>query len=245
MRIKNIFAAVLLAGICTSASAQFATQTSASVSTATNTPSEGWSSFYVQYNPSTLAADKGDDLDFTGLTIGLSKAFSISQSTPLFLEAGAALQYSWFSEDGEYYDYDGYYGYEEYDAKEKVNLFTLKVPVNLTYVFNLSNSDISIAPYAGINLRYNISGKYTMEIDDEEEDLNLFDDDDMGDDMTWNRFQMGWQIGVNVNFKKAYLGISYGGDFTKSTKYSFSLIDEKAGKDCKMNTTSITFGYKF
>lgn len=230
MRIKNIFATAILAAVCTSASAQFASSTSGA--TATNDVStDGWSSVYVQYNPSTLAADKGDDFDFTGLTIGFSKAFSISQSKPLFLEAGAVLQYSWYSEDVEYYYEDDYY-YEEFDASEKINLFTLKVPVNLTYVFNLPNSGISIAPYAGINFRYNISGKYKIE--DEDEDLNIFDEDDMGHkDATWKRFQIGWQIGVNVNFQKAYLGVSYGSDFTEIVK------------DCKMKTTSITLGYKF
>lgn len=245
MRIKNIFAAVLLAGICTSASAQFATQTSASAPTATNTPSEGWSSFYVQYNPSTFAADKGDDFDFKGFSVGFNKAFGISQSSPLFLEVGAALQYSWYSESDDYY-YEDYYDYYEFEIEEKVNLFTLKVPVNLTYVFNLPNSNISIAPYAGINLRYNLSGKLNLSCDDADidEDFDVFDKDDMeDDDFTWNRFQMGWQIGVNVNFQKAYLGLSYGGDFTKTVKYMDGLTG--SGKDYKMKTTSITLGFKF
>lgn len=238
MRIKNIFAAVLLAGICTSASAQFATQTSASAPTATNTPSEGWSSFYVQYNPGTVSPDEGEDLDFTGVSVGFNKYTSISQSAPLFLEYGAALQYSWNSE-------------EEDDITTKYNMFSAKIPVNVTYAFAIPNSKITIAPYAGLNLRLNLFGNRKYEVDGlgsyedefweemEEEygikqEANLFDKDDMGHkDATWKRFQIGWQIGVNVNFQKAYLGVSYGSDFTEIVK------------DCKMKTTSITLGYKF
>lgn len=79
---------------------------------------------------------------------------------------------------------------------------------------------------------------------DIDEDFDVFDNDDMeDDDFTWNRFQMGWQIGVNVNFQKAYLGLSYGGDFTKTVKYMDGLTG--SGKDYKMKTTSITLGFKF
>lgn len=237
MRIKNIFATAILAAVYTSASAQFASSTSGA--TATNDVStDGWSSVYVQYNPGTVDPDEGDGIDFTGISVGYNKYTSISQSTPLFLEYGAALQYSWNSE-------------EDDDITTKYNLFSAKVPVNISYVFAIPNSKISIAPFAGVNLRFNLLGNRKFEVDGLEgyedefwdamedeygikEEANLFDKDDMGSkDATWKRFQIGWQIGVNVNFQKAYLGVSYGSDFTEIVK------------DCKMKTTSITLGYKF
>ena len=238
MRIKNILATVMLAAVCTSASAQFATPSNAGTSATANVPSEEWSSVYVQYNPGTVEPDKGDELDFTGISVGFNKYTSISQSMPLFLEYGVAGQYSWNSE-------------EEDEITIKYNVGSIKAPVNVSYVFNLPNSNISIAPYAGLNLRFNLWGNRKFEVDglgdyedyfweemeDEygiKEEANLFDKDDMGSkDATWKRFQIGWQIGVNVNFEKAYLGLSYGSDFTEIVK------------DCKMKTTSITLGYKF
>lgn len=123
----------------------------------------------------------------------------------------------------------------------------------MTYAFAIPNSKITIAPYAGLNLRLNLFGNRKIEVDgldayyDEDEfwemmedeygikeEANLFDKDDMGHkDATWKRFQIGWQIGVNVDFQKAYLGLSYGSDFSEIVK------------DSKLKTTSITLGFKF
>ena len=54
------------------------------------------------------------------------------------------------------------------------------------------------------------------------------------DDATWNRFQLGWQIGVNARINSSFLlGVSYGTDFSE--------IAEKI----KIQTTSVTLGYCF
>lgn len=206
--IKLLVAAVMLA-VGTSASAQFTNTSNGGSSTVANT--DGWSTFYVQYNPISLDID-GEEEDFTGFTIGMNKAFSISNSSPLFLETGVGLQYA---------------TYDENDLK--INLFSAKVPLNFIYNWQLPNSSISIAPYAGAMLRFNISGK--AEYDDE--DLDLFDEDEMyGDE--WKRFQIGWQIGVNARFNDKFLvGVSYGGDFSE------------IAEETKVKTTSITLGYCF
>lgn len=53
-----------------------------------------------------------------------------------------------------------------------------------------------------------------------------------GTDATWNRFQIGWQIGLNARFNSKFLlGLSYGTDFSE--------IHKKG----KIKTTSITIGY--
>ena len=69
----------------------------------------------------------------------------------------------------------------------------------------------------------------------EEKDVNLFNKDDMGsDDKTWNRFQVGWHIGLNVRINNQFLvGASYGTDFSEIVK------------KVKIHTASITVGYCF
>lgn len=246
--IKLLAVAALLAA-STTVSAQFTNASKSSSSSAANT--DGWSTFYVQWNPSSINVDSKnvDDQSFTGLSIGYSKAFCITSGTPLFIEAGIGLQYSFYTLDYKD-DLDRTFSYCE--PEEKFNMLSAKVPVNLMYNFQITNSNISIAPYAGLYFRFNIIGKSKTEVnaksgykesdaeerwEDEEMkiDKNLFDKDDMGSkDATWNRFQVGWQIGVNARFNDSFLlGISYGSDFSELYKKA------------KISTTSITLGYCF
>lgn len=257
MKTFKLLALTAMLVVGTTASAQFTNSSKAS--SAANT--DGWSTFYVQWNPSNVSPDKGDSESFTGFSVGVNKAFSVSKSIPLFVEVGVGLQYSFKNEDmadelADIYDMDEDDITEICDPKEKFNMFSAKVPVSLVYNWQLPNSNISIAPFAGITLRYNFSGKDKMEFNwdsefeeylreeygnkefekvfgDQEKDL--FDKDDMGSsDATWKRFQIGWQIGVSARFNNHFLvGVSYGSDFSE--------IFKKA----KINTTSITLGYCF
>lgn len=236
--IKSLAVAALMA-VSTTASAQFTNTKSASSSSA---GTEGWSTFYVQWNPSSINTDvKGeDDQSVTAFSIGYNKAFGIVQGTPLFIEAGLGLQYYFYTYEDENSNREG-------DIETKYSMLSAKVPVNLTYDFRPSNSNVSIAPYAGLNFRFNIIGKSKMEFNDEDTedyykderdeklDKNLFDKDDMGGkDYVWKRFQVGWQIGVNVRFNNSFLlGVSYGSDFSEIYKKH------------KVSTTSVTLGYCF
>ena len=250
--IKFYVVAALLA-ICSSANAQFTNASSSSSSTSIS--SEGWSSFFLQYNPSKVVsdADGAEDLSFTGITAGFSKAFAIAPSTPIYLEAGLAIQYSfatwnWKDDLKRGRIIDTKTGALAADPEEKFSMFSAKVPVSLTYVWDLPNSSISLAPFAGVDFRFNALGSmkteknmksgYTIDDDDWEDNFgkikkDVFDKKDMGDeDATFKRFQIGWHIGLNAYFNKQYyVGISYGSDFSEIRKKT------------KVNTTSITLGF--
>lgn len=224
MKKFRLMAIVALLAVCVNSFAQF---TSGAGSTASANTDE-WGTLWVQYNPSTFKVDmKGaDDISFNGISLGYSKAFSLSQTTPLFLEAGAGLQYSFYSEDYEDYNYEG---------EIKFSMFSVKAPVNLTYKFDMSDG-FSLCPFAGVTLRYNLSGKMKYEDEDGDgDDINIFDKDDMGSkDATFKRFQIGWQIGVNAHIGDSFiLGASYGTDFSEICK------------KMKISTVSLTAGLKF
>ena len=235
MKKIRLMAVLTLLSVCAGAFAQFTNSSSSSINS-NNT--DGWSSLWIQYNPSTFKYDieDADNEDFTGISIGYSKAFSISQNTPLFIEAGLGLQYSFYDDDVVLtaVDDDDYY-YVEGDGK--ISVFSVKIPLNLIYKFDIENSNISLLPFAGLNLRYNLSGKLKVEQDDYdyEEDYDLFDKKDMGSkDATWKRFQIGWQIGLNAHIGQNFiLGASYGQDFSE------------IAKKCKISTISVNVGYKF
>lgn len=244
MKTIKIYLTACLLLVATMTFAQFA-NTKAASSTSTNTRSidtNGWSRISVSYNPLKMVFDTQgvDDLSFTGFSLGYTKGFCVSAQLPLFVEAGINGLYATNKE-------------EEKKIELKTSLFSLNVPVNLVYKFEIPNSEISIVPYVGINFKGNIIGKrklnYTGDLEgisesdlweameDEygiKQETNMFDKEEAGGkDAQWKRFQIGWQIGVGLNYNKLYVGISYGKDFTELCKKT------------KVATTSITLGYNF
>lgn len=229
--IKSFAVAALLA-VSASATAQFTNGSSSSSSTA-NT--DGWSTIWVQYNASSFKYDvkNADDQSFNGLSFGYSQAFSVAQNMPLFVEAGFGVQYSFYTEDMN--DYSG-------EDEIKFNMFSAKVPVNLIYKFDLPNSNISLMPFVGAKIRYNLSAKLKYEFkedgyeDDDyydmDTDIDLFDKKEA--DNPFKRMQLGWQIGLKARFNNSFLvGLSYGSDFSEIAKKT------------KVGGLNVTLGYTF
>lgn len=194
-RFKYLMVACLL-GIASTASAQFVNTNSSSMSNGSSN-TDAWQGVRVSYHPVSIEADGGGSINFSGASVGYVKGFGISGNTPVFLETGANI--SWF-------------GGELGDSELKLNIFSVNVPVNLGYKFML-NETTGIFPYAGLTLRGNVIGNYSMD----GESLNAFDDE-VGDGYKLKRFQIGWQIGVGVNFNTFFVGASYGTDFSEIVK---------------------------
>lgn len=171
-----------------------------------------------------------DDYSTNGVSIDYIHGFSLSKSLPLFLETGLGASFGvWSDSDGN----------DELEIKQKVTRINMSIPVNVAYKFNINN-DFSIQPYLGLNLKFNLMAKNStkLEFDDSEiqdavDDLDddefeetfgfprsfsMFDKDYTGKDGQWKRFQLGWHIGVGVNYKAFYLGLSYGTDFMTIAK---------------------------
>ena len=90
MKRIRLMAVVSLLAVCANSFAQSTDSSSPS----SKSSSDGWNTVWIQYNPSTFNVDikDVDNQNFTGLSIGYSKAFGISQSIPLFVEVGLGLQ---------------------------------------------------------------------------------------------------------------------------------------------------------
>lgn len=260
MKIKFLALAAAMM-ISTTSFAQFSQSKSSSNSS--NEISKGWNSLYVQYNSigtsySLSSFDDGDEdqkaIDNSGLSdklnafsIGYNRAINVAPSIPLYVEVGAALQYAFYSDKASYEDKDSYYT-EKYTVKYTGHILTAKVPVSLLYHIAIPNSDFAIEPFAGVDFKYNISGsgkqketeEYSYRGDDPEiyEETtkidNIFDKKKCNGQQA-NRFQAGWHIGANIVYKKAFVGISYGQDFSK--------FQDQA--DLKFKTLSATLGYRF
>jgi hypothetical protein len=74
--------------------------------------------------------------------------------------------------------------------------------------------------------------------------VDLFDEDDMGKDNTFKRFQAGWQIGAKARFNGGFtIGVAYGSDFSNIWEAKAKGSSSKA--KAKVNTTTLTIGYAF
>lgn len=236
MKKFKLFVLAAFLGLATSASAQFVNSGSSNSSASstsssfdfTSVKTNGWSRIYVSYLPSKMKLDydDADDMKFKGFQMGWLKGFGLTQRLPLYMEAGAAIQYRSYKDE----ESDSYY-----DFSQKCNLLSLNIPVNLLYRFNIKD-DFSISPYFGLDFRINLLGKIkyeeTYDGDTDSWDGNLFDDDDM-DNEAWKRFQAGWHIGVGFDYRIIHIAVEYGTDFNE--------IAEKS----KFATTAITLGLNF
>ena len=122
-----------------------------------------------------------------GLSMAWTNANILSSNTPIYIDYGLGVQYSFKDEN-----------------KVKINFLSAKVPLSLLYRFEIPNSKIAIAPYAGLDAVVYILGKSKgngIEID-------LFKDQG-GEKL--NRFNLDWHIGARFLISKLYLGVGYEG----------------------------------
>lgn len=177
---------------------------------------------------------------------GLNYAHGFGVATNMFVEVGANVDFLFGSRTEK--------GNGE-EAKFKTQNINLQVPVNYVYRFNIADG-VSIDPYVGINFKLHFTEKYKTDYKDLEDPeysrdgkwISVFDkgEDAMdGKDNTWNRFQMGWQVGVGVNYERYYLGVQVGTDFIPAYSHKFEYGGESV--KCKVNTTNVkvSLGYTF
>lgn len=252
---KKIFLFAAMSLIACNVSAQFANTNNSNVNVANDKEvnTTEWQRVYISYNPMNMVVDlsDADDMSFNGFSIGYAKGFSVSNDMPLFIEAGAQLTYGTNTLDSEDDESLEVYNYE---LEQKTTILNLNIPVNLAYKFTVDSKKLSIIPYVGVNFKGNIIGKSKLNLVDKldsdymsekefwenaedygiKQEKNNFDKKDTGSkDSQWKRFQMGWQIGIGLNYNKLYVGVSYGKDITELCKKT------------KLSTTSITLGYNF
>lgn len=227
--------------------AQFANSSAASSSSNNGYVASSYDRFGVSYNSYkyTFDKDNADDLSLNGIGAEWIHGFGLSSTTPIYIESGLKFIYAFKSQSRDEKDYG-----ETFEITTKYTMMNIAVPINLAYRFTLpGNSDVSITPFTGITLKYNIAMKSKDTADDEyyeykdmskkeieefEKSKDYFDKKDMEDKKnTYKRFQFGWQIGAGLSFKALYLGLSYNIDFTE------------AAKKTKTSNFAATIGYNF
>lgn len=218
----------------------------------TNPISSGWQSVWFNWNKSKVKSDykEFNAIKFNQLSLGYSRAFSVSRDLPLYVEGGLGVQYSYDKETNMWNETKNIYHTEKYRVLSAV------VPAHLLYRWDIPSSKLSLMPFVGLNFRFNIVGRNRREAaligdgsiqDFDKKSYDLYDDanDKVVDPTTgetisqynhqaWDRFQWGWDFGVKLQYDKRYtIGLSWGRDFNDFAKNS------------KIRTRAITLEYTF
>jgi hypothetical protein len=162
-----------------------------------------------------------------GFKAGYTHGFHLSKKWPMFIEAGANLQYNRKSievgvlhNDGNLYIYDA-----------PVSFLRLNIPVAFTWRFAVGSKKLwKISPYTGfnfgINRVYKVDGNNAFDYPENAAYSN-------------NRFQFGLIEGVNFTYKRWNFGLNYVVDLMPLEKYEAVDIKNYTG------TLAIGVGYEF
>lgn len=262
MKKFGLFLTVGFLMVTTGASAQFASAGAGTDQTLSERPKRSllketrdYSRIHASYTPLklTLDVEGAEDVKLNGVSVGYTHGFNIVRELPLFVEFGVNGSYAATT-----LDYEDL-GLSSDTFEEKLYVVSLNVPVSLAYKLSFSKQT-SLTPFVGVNFRGMLLGKGKYAITDQtwldqmhedgfsdseiweeveakyslKQEMNLFDKGDMGGkNAAWKRLQVGWQIGVGLNYKHLYVGLAYGEDFSELYK------------KCKVAFTTVSLGYNF
>lgn len=207
---------------------------------------DGWNEIYLQVSPLTLSST--DNIHGTGYALGYNKLFNIVKDQPVYLVAGANIQYSIYTKSSEgpkgSFNLNGETVTYGTNINTDISFYDINIPVSMMYDIAVTN-DFSVAPYAGIKLRAGLGGNISNKpsatglTQDKAQALavvggsNLAETSSSVYDADFKRFNIGWQVGVNLNYSNYILGCSYGTFFNK------------IAEETTLKQATISIGYRF
>jgi len=180
----------------------------------------------IFYDLNTLSPKAADNAYYNGYGLGYTVDFRVSNSMPLYVGTGLDIRFLFHNND-----YKDNLDYDRIFAKVNCTLINLNLPVNVSYRVPVTD-DFFMTPFAGLDFRVQVYGNASIKTNgapvtigealfDEEayidNSINLFSRDDMGG-ARLRRFQMGWHAGLNFEYRRFNLGLSFGTDFVKIHK---------------------------
>ena len=175
----------------------------------------------VMYDRNTLSPKYGDNSYFNGVGAGYTIDFRVSNTIPLYVGTGLNIR--------GVFDKDKIAINNEEDLVNmdvKSTLVNLNLPINVSYRVPVADN-FYLTPQLGLDFRVQVYGQSKLDLNSDFPELNklvsqdskvnLFSKNDLGDNRL-RRFQMGWHAGLNFEYSRVNLGLSYGTDFVKIHK---------------------------
>lgn len=158
---------------------------------------------YIGYTP-TVFSYKGSLYDhYEGIELGMTNGFRLSRENRLYLEAGLRFNYLRQHVDETWGDITD-------------QMLSLSIPINISTRIELGKSGACISPFVGPYLKWNMMAKETN--NDTDKSISYLDEDEVGRNAVYKDFQIGGQLGINVDYSSFYMGVVYRIDFTKVSK---------------------------
>ena len=183
----------------------------------------------------------------SGIGLGWMGDLRIAKKIDLYLEIGANLAYHVGSSKDKRWNvhHDEYYKY-------KVNAFTISIPVNINKQFKdaFGVKDLTLAPFVGLNFRFNVMAKRKATAYGEDGTVSLTGNgekkiytaslmktdrgpEDFGESSPYmtafdkklhvgKLLQPGLQFGVNAYYNRYYFGLAYMYDLTPFSHHTSS-----------------------
>lgn len=165
--------------------------------------------------------------DVTSVTVGYARGIALSQKRPIYLETGIGMKWGYSSVD------------EDELRKQETGLiiseetfstFSFEVPINISYKIALGR-EFSMIPYTGLYMRLHVSGNLEGKSNRGNYKYDIFNEEEM--EPAFKRFQTGWQLGLDFQYRKFTFGWGYGIDLNK------------AWKNTRVHTSAFNVGYRF
>lgn len=203
---KSAFLTMALLTVSVMASAQF--MNGGSRHPFNRDGSDKFSTVSVAFTPATMRASY-DNLSvsegFVGFNVMWNQAKIVSEKLPIYFGYGLGLGYLSDTENT---------NYEGAKATETIKFFNARIPVELLYRFNVSGTDIDVAPVIGLDALFHFSGKDTYKYS--YQGKSITDETNYFDKKGSRRFNIDWHIGAKAFYKnRFYLGLTYEGPVLK------------------------------
>lgn len=159
---------------------------------------------------------------YVGFNAGMNYQQLLMKSAPLYFETGLGVSLSGFALD-------------EMDC----SLWYLQVPVMLSYKF--FDHDFAFYPSAGLVYSFGVAGSFNYKSGGTTTSESVF----TGDPQSFHRSDLGVRIGVNAEWKRIYLGVSYTIGVLNIAKETEASAESTVGTSAGNRVLAVTLGYNF
>lgn len=175
--------------------------------------------FYAVFRPTFVESNfmfwdcKQTSITASGGGIGYERAMCVNRAVGLFVNYGVNTCFSRSPSIVIYDRNDPYYDWYHETATARLSVLSVSAPINVGWQFVIGKSrDIVVMPYMGISAIAHAYGTAKISTQNNyttmSQRINIFSTDLFHGD-TCNMFNIGWNFGSYLTYKKLLLGIDY------------------------------------
>ena len=197
----------------------------------------GYTNFAINSNGATII---DCSYNSNGFAVEYNYGIKPIKKIDLYIETGIKATYTFAK------DVFVVYVDDDMEMDGSFRYFSISMPLNFKYKFNIPNSDFCICPYIGMYFKRNVIAKQKnswSEIDFISGAFPSVEEDGVSiviDDLKYQKNQFGWQVGLSLEYKNYNIAGYYGRDFRSVVTNKNSIFNKYYGSQF-----GISLGYRF